>query len=142
MTKVLQHGASGARLADMTADLVVVLDAGADSDAEELADLTRRLRTELLDLDIDSVEHVAGGVAPEGAKGVELLSIGGLVVQFVRGADVLRSVVSTTAAWLRRQEARSVKLTLDGDTLEVTGLSSEEQSGLIEVWVARHARDG
>ena len=138
----MQHGASGVRLADMTADLLVVLDAGADSDAEELADLTRRLRTELLDLDIDSVEHAAGGAAPVGAKGVELLSIGGLVVQFVRGADVLRSVVSTTAAWLRRQEARSVKLTLDGDTLEVTGLSSEEQSGLIEVWVARHARDG
>jgi hypothetical protein len=142
MTKVLQHGASGVRLADMTADLLVVLDAGKDSDAEELAELTQRLRTELLDLDIDSVEHAAGGVAPEGAKGVELLSIGGLVVQFARGADVLRSVVSTTAAWLRRQEARSVKLTLDGDTLEVTGLSSEEQSGLIEVWVARHARDG
>ena len=126
----------------MTADLLVVLDAGADSDAEELADLTRRLRTELLDLDIDSVEHAAGSAAPVGAKGVELLSIGGLVVQFVRGADVLRSVVSTTAAWLRRQEARSVKLTLDGDTLEVTGLSSEEQRGLIEVWVARHAHDG
>ncbi len=119
-----------------------MLDAGADYDAEELADLTRLLRTELLDLDVDSVEHAAGAPAPEGAKGAELISVGVLMVQFVLRADVLRSVVSTTAAWLRRQQARSVKLTLDGDTLEVTGISSEEQSGLIELWVARHARDG
>jgi hypothetical protein len=129
-------------LAPMQAELTAVLDAGADYDAEELADLTQRLRSELLDLDVDSVEAAAGGAAPEGAKGVELLSIGGLVVRFVLRTDVLKAVVSTTGAWLRRQPARSVKLTLDGDTLEVTGLSSQAQSELIEVWVARHARDG
>jgi hypothetical protein len=122
-------------------ELAAVVEADASYDAEELADLTRRLRSELLDLDIDSVEPVAGGEAPAGAKGVELLAIGGLVVRFVLRAEVLRSVAHTAAAWVGRQRARSVKLTLDGDVLEVTGLSSAEQSRLIEVWVARHACD-
>ena len=124
------------------AELIAVLEAGVGYDAEELADLTERLGSELRDLDVDSVAAAADGEAPEGAKGIELLGIGGLVVRFALRAEVLRSVAHTAAAWLGRQQARSVKLTLDGDTLEVTGISSDEQSALIEVWVARHARDG
>ena len=37
------------------AELSVELQSGPDTDAEELAQLTNRLRTELLDLDIDAV---------------------------------------------------------------------------------------
>jgi hypothetical protein len=119
------------------------LDAGPDHDAEELAELTGRLRDALLDLDVvDQVEPASAGAAPEGAKGVELLAIGGLVVRFVLSSAVLRSVVDTTVGWLSRQQARSVKLTLDGDTLEVTGGSSEDQERLVALWVARHAGGG
>lgn len=123
-------------------ELAAVLDAGPDCDAEDLAELTQRLRGELLDLDVDAVELATEGEAPVGAKGVELIAIGGLVVRFVMKATVLRSVVDATVAWMTRQQARSVKLTLDGDTLEVTGVSSDEQSRLIELWVARHADAG
>jgi hypothetical protein len=115
------------------------LDAGPEQDAEELAELTQRLRDELLELDVDAVEPATGGAAPEGAKGLELLAVGGLVVRFAMKANILRTVVDVTVGWLGRQQARSVKLTLDGDTLELTGVSSEEQQRLIELWVARHA---
>jgi hypothetical protein len=37
-------------------ELAAVVEAGEDYDAEELADLTRRLPRELQDLDIDSVD--------------------------------------------------------------------------------------
>lgn len=123
-------------------ELVAVLDAGLDSDAEELFELTQRLRGELLGLDVDAVGLRAPGEAPDGAKGAELLAFGGLAIQFALKSPVLRSVVDTTVAWLGRQQARSVKLTLDGDTLEVTGVSSDEQSRLVEQWVARHAHGG
>jgi hypothetical protein len=123
-------------------ELAAVLDAGPDYDAEELHELTQRLRGELLELDVDAVALRGEGDAPEGAKGIELLAIGGLVVRFALQTKVLRSVVDTTIAWLGRQQARSVKLTLDGDTLEVSGVSSDEQSRLIEQWVARHADAG
>jgi hypothetical protein len=110
-----------------------------DTDLEELAELTRRLRAELLDLDVDAVESMTTGDAPAGAKGVELLALGGLVVRFALQHEVLTSIVNGVRSWLHRQSARSVKLTLDGDSLEVTGMSSEEQDRLVELWVARHA---
>lgn len=124
-------------------ELAAVLDAGPDHDAEELFELTQGLRGELLALDVDAVGLGAHGEArgevPDGAKGAELLAFGGLAIQFALKSPILRSVVDTTVAWLGRQQARSVKLTLDGDTLEVTGVSSQEQSQLVEQWVARHA---
>lgn len=123
-------------------ELAAVLDAGPDHNAEELLELTQGLRGELLELDVDAVAPGTSGDAPAGAKGAELLAFGGLAIQFALKSPVLRSVVDTTVAWLGRQQARSVKLTLDGDTLEVTGVSSDEQSQLVEQWVARHADDG
>ena len=126
-------------MAGTQAQLAAVVDAGPDSDAEELAELTRRLRGQLLELDVDTVEPATGGEAPAGSKGVELLAIGGLVIQFAMKSEVLKSVVDATTAWLGRQQGRSVKLTLDGDTLEVTGVSSDEQRRLVDLWVARHA---
>jgi hypothetical protein len=136
MNGVRSHmeGASG--------ELAAVLDAGADYEADELLELAQGLRGELLELDVDAVRLGIEGVAPDGAKGVELLAFGGLSIQFALKSPVLRSVVDTTVAWLGRQQARSVRLTLDGDTLEVTGVSSDEQCRLVEQWVARHADDG
>jgi hypothetical protein len=54
---------------------------------------------------------------------VELLALRGLVVQFVLQPEVLTS--DGVRSWLQRQSARSVKLTLAGDSLEVTAVSSE-----------------
>jgi hypothetical protein len=118
------------------------LDAGPDSDAEELSELTQGLRDELLELDVDAVEPATEGEAPSGSKGPEFLAIGGLAIKFALQSSVLKSVVDTTVAWLGRQQARSVKLTLDGDTLELTGVSSDEQGRLVDQWIARHADDG
>ena len=120
-------------------ELALQLETLPDTDSEELAALVQRLRAELLDLDVDRVEPLTAGEAPEGAKGVELLALGGLVVQFVLQPGVLTSIVDGVRSWLQRQSARSVKLTLDGDSLEVTGVSSEEQDRLVELWIARNA---
>jgi hypothetical protein len=125
-----------------TGKLAAVLDAGPDHDAEELLDLTHRLRGELLELEVDAVRLETLTETPEGAKGVELLAFGGLTIEFALKSAMLRSVVDTVVAWLGRQQARSIKLSLDGDTLEVTGASSDEQRRLIEQWVARHADHG
>lgn len=122
-------------------ELAAVLDPGPGVDSEEAFELTQRLRGELLELDLDGVELKGDGEAPDGAKAVELLTIGGLVLKFALNSAVLKSVVETTTVWLGRQQARSVKLTLDGDTLELTGVSSEDQSRLVDEWVARHAVD-
>jgi hypothetical protein len=98
-----------------------------DTDSEELAALVQGLRAELHELDVDGVEPLAAGEAPEGAKGVEL-ALRDLVVQFVLQPEVLTS--DGVRSWLQRQSARSMKLTLVRDSLEVTGVSSEDQDRL------------
>ena len=84
----------------------------------------------------------SGGEAPDSSKGVGLLAAGGLVVRFVLRQDLLQSIIDGIRSWLGRQHARSIKLTLDGDSLELTGVSSAEQDRLVELWVMRHAGAG
>ncbi len=123
-------------------ELTVEVESTADTDAEELAQLTTRLRDELLDLDVDAVYTPSGGEAPDSSKGLDLLAAGELVVQFVLRQDLLQSIIDGVRSWLGRQHARSIKLTLDGDSLELTGVSSAEQDRLVELWVVRHGGAG
>jgi hypothetical protein len=126
-------------MADGLAELSVELEAGPDTDDEELAQLASRLRAELLDLDVDVVRQSARGEAPKDAKGAGLLAAAELVVGLVASPEVLASIIGGIRSWLGRNRARSVKLSLDGDVLEVSGVSSAEQDRLIDLWVTRHA---
>jgi hypothetical protein len=62
------------------ATLAVKVAVGPDSDAEELAQATRQLRRELLDLDVDSVEAPPAGEPPAGSRAVDVATLGALVV--------------------------------------------------------------
>ena len=123
-------------------ELAVEVEAAADTDAEELVQLTNRLREELLGLDVEAVYSASGGEAPDSSKGIDLLAAGALVVQFVLHPDVLQSIIDGVRSWLGRQHARSIKLTLDGDSLELTKASTAEQDRLVELWVMRHGGAG
>jgi hypothetical protein len=123
---------------DGSHELTVEVEAAADSDAEEQAQLTNRLREELLGLDVEAVYSASAGEAPDSSKGIDLLAAGALVVQFVLHPDVFQSIIDSIRSWLGRQRARSIKLTLDGDSIELTRASTEEQDRLVELWMMRH----
>jgi hypothetical protein len=108
----------------------------ADSDAEELADLAGGLHAELLDVDAASVAPLPAEAAPEGAKGLADLA-GWLLVQ-VGTLDGLRAVVAAVRGWTART-GRTVEISLGGDALKVTGVTSQQQGELIDAWLARHA---
>jgi hypothetical protein len=110
-----------------------------ESDPQELQELTGKLRRELLQLDVESVAPSVAGEAPEGAKAVDLMVIGTLIVNLGRSAGALASVVRAVQGWLGSQPARTVKLQLDGDSIEVTGVKSGDQQRLIDLWIERHA---
>lgn len=125
-------------MTEALSELRVELLPAPDIDAEEMAELTGRLRSELLDLDVNAVERAVSGAAPDAAKGADLLALGALVVQFADSA-MLQSLVGVVGSWLGRQDHRSIKLTLDGDSLELSSVSTAEQQQLIDLWVNRHA---
>jgi len=120
--------------------LAVEVSAGSSADSEELDELVGQLRRELLELEVESVDRARGGPVPKGARAVDVLALGTLLVSLVDPATVLPAVVAAVEAWLRGRGQRSVKLELDGDILEVTGLSSRDQGRLIDGWLDRHAR--
>jgi hypothetical protein len=111
----------------------------ADSDSEELADLTDRLHAELLGVDAASVAPLPAEAAPEGAKGLADLA-GWLLVQFGT-LDGLRAAVAVVRGWTSRT-GRTAEISIGGDALKVTGVTSQQQAELIDAWLARHAADG
>jgi hypothetical protein len=121
-----------------TTELRVQVDAEG-ADLEEIAELTRQLRRTLLELDVDAVEPMPKGKAPPDTKAVEALALGGLLVSLVNASGVLGSVVEAIQSWVVGRGPRSVRLELDGDVLEVSGVSSRRQDELIKVWLDRHA---
>ena len=122
-----------------TAEVRLDLALAADAAADEVEEATARLRRELLELEIERVERVSEGEAPAGTRAFEILALGSLIVTLGRNIDALAQVVRTVKEWVGRDAKRTVVLELDGDRLEVAGVSSEEQERLISAWLARHS---
>lgn len=126
-------------MTDDRSELEINLAVDEEVSPREMEELTAAMRRELLLLDVQSVDRVSGGPAPEGAKGIELAAIGALIVNLGQATPVLGQVVEAIRAWTARSPNRTVKLTLDGDTLEVGGISESQQHDVIRDWMARHA---
>lgn len=120
------------------AALELAVDAGPGADEDELERLARSLRAELLQLDVDAVEPAATGPVPEGARAVEALVAGALVVRLARNSDALSSFVHAVRGWLGANAERRVRIELDGDVLELTGASDDERQRLVDAWIDRH----
>jgi hypothetical protein len=110
-----------------------------DTDPEELTQLTAHLRHELLDLDVDAVASPRLGAPPPGSRAVDLVAIGTLIVTFAK-SELLVAVIAAVRAWLADSQQCSVRVSLDGDVLELTGLSSKEQHRVVAQWLDRHTK--
>ena len=119
--------------------LELQLELAAEGDPGEVAEMTARLRRELIQLDVQAVDQREAAKLPTGAKAAEAMMLGTLVVTLARSAGTLASVVRATQAWLSRSKGRTVKVELAGDSIELTGVSSRDQQRLIESWIERHA---
>jgi len=116
------------------------LDAGPDSDDTELDRNTEQLRRRLLELDVENAYRPAAGEAPEGAKAVDAATLGLIIVQLLPVLPALHDIVQAVRVWLSHNPERSAALEIDGDRIEVSGISLDEQRELIRLWTDRHAR--
>ena len=115
------------------------------ADPERLDELTRFLRDELLQFDVDDVTALRVGEPSQGARVFDVLAVGGLLVGLGRSAEGLRPIVSAIRKWLARGEGarRTVRLEIDGDALELSEASAADQERLIGLFISRHApREG
>lgn len=117
----------------MSTELKIEL-AEPDADPEAVDELTQSLRLELLELDVDDVSPVSVGPAPPGSKGLELAAIGALLVQVKGTVGAVSAVVSALRSWLQRGPTprRSLKVTVNGQTLELTAATAEQQQQVVD----------
>jgi hypothetical protein len=126
-------------MTERLAQVDVRIEAEPDADREELVALAVRLREWLLPVGVESVGLVAAGPAPSGTRSAEVFVAGVLTVLFARSSELLGKLVDVVQSWLSSSGARSVRLELDGDVLEVTGITRGDQRELIQIWIDRHA---
>jgi hypothetical protein len=105
-------------------------------DREELGRLAEALRRELLDLDVGAVQQPSAGQAPEDSRAFDIAALGTLVVALAK-SELLAAIVGAVTAWLTNRGQQTVKLEVDGDVLELTGLPSRERRRLTEEWLGR-----
>ena len=88
--------------------LIMQIDAGQEADDERLDYLTRQLRNEIQELEIESVELTSGELAPEGTKSGEAIALGELAVTVLPA--VIPPLIGFLQAWLLRDKSRGVKI--------------------------------
>ncbi len=118
--------------------LTITLNAEPDIDTEDLERLTRQLRDELLELDVQA-DFVTGGPAPTNAKAGEVIEWGALLLTLAASGGVITTLINAIQAWLtNRNQPATVTVEMGGDKLQITGNPSPEQRRLIEAFLHRH----
>ncbi len=119
---------------------ILVLQPDPDTDPEREERLVRRLRSEINELDIESIVPVTAGELPKGAKGVDPVTLGALLVAFSASGGVFTTLIGTVQNWLDRQTGRHrIAVTIDGDTIELERATAEQQRELLDAFVQRHS---
>jgi hypothetical protein len=111
------------------------------ADAERVDLLTGHLRRELTQLDVDGVRPLPDVEPPPGTRALDAAVIGGLLVTLGQSGAGLAAVITAIRGWLARTPgpARTVRVELGGDVLELSQASAAEQDRLIELFVGRHS---
>lgn len=114
-----------------------------EAPTEQVERASDLLRDVLLELEVDSVRRLTHGEAPPGSRGVDLAAIGGMLVSLPATPGMLSGLIDAIRNWLRRpgSEAvpRSVRIEIDGDVLELSHATSDQQSRLVDDWLQRRA---
>jgi hypothetical protein len=118
--------------------LLLQVQVGEGADDDSLAESLAVLSGELSELDVHDVGPQTAGAVPTGAKGIELLAVGTLLVKLGRSSKILREVVGAVRDWMDRSDIATVKMVVDGDVLEITGASDVDVKALVDAFVKRH----
>ena len=97
----------GETMSENSAELFIELSLEGGEPAE-LDELTRQLRAEVEELNIDSVERVPAGDAPEGTKSADLSAIGQMAVTLA--PTIIPPLFELLKSWVERKPSKPVKI--------------------------------
>jgi Effector Associated Constant Component 1 len=105
-------------------------------DGQELEEATSQLHRQLLELDVEDVARVATGPPPDGARAGEALELGVLVVALLRTPSLITALASVLSCWISAKHGRSAVVELNGQRLELSGVSGEDRTEMIRLFEA------
>lgn len=113
------------------------VDSGNVLDPDELDRVTRQLRSDLAELNVESVEFPHSTNVPAGAKSAEAVALGSLAVAVLPVA--IPKVIEFLRDWLMRGENRTLKLKLQvgGNSAEIEYNPSTVATNDIELMVGK-----
>jgi hypothetical protein len=114
----------------------VWIDESSDLDKAQSLALTGRLERDLKALDVESVARSPEVIPPEAKAGVGAAAAG-LVVQLGRSVGVT-ALVAVIRRWAEANRT-TVKVSIGGDVLELSGVSAQLQQRIVDDWLDRHA---
>jgi len=79
-----------------------------DGDQAELDELTRELKSEIGQLNVDSVDDVSQGEAPDGTKAIDWASIGNLAITLA--PTIVPPLFELLKSWVERKPSTPVKI--------------------------------
>lgn len=124
-------------MADDPVRLRLVLPQADDSDPAELDELTRSLRRQILELEVDDVAAEPVGPPPPGSKGLDATTIGTLLVTMSGAGGLFVSLVETIRSWITGQSDRQRVVLEVGDAkLELSSATPEQRQALIDQFIA------
>lgn len=132
---------AGKGMTEQVVQLTLRIETDSEADAEELAMLAVDLRGLLLELDIESADRLTRSQAPPGTRSGGMFVAGALTVILARSKELVTKLLESVQWWVSRVAGRSVKIELDGDKLELNGLTLEDQRKLIQLFIDRHTAE-
>ena len=97
----------GGSMPENAAELLIELSLEG-GDSTELDELTRQLRAEVEQLNVDSVEQVSVGPAPDGTKAVDFAAIGQMAVTLAPA--IVPPLFELLKSWVERKPSTPVKI--------------------------------
>jgi hypothetical protein len=114
-----------------------------EADDERLATMTETLRQDLLALDVDSVKRLSGGTAPNGSKGIDPAAVGAILVALKGSVELATQVVAAVKSWMKRGNSKTatqvLKLTMNGQSIELSAATLDQQQQLVDAFVSAAA---
>ncbi len=97
----------GDPMSENSAELLIELSLEG-GDLSELDELTRQLRAEVAELNVDSIQQVSEGMAPKGTKAVDMAAIGQMAISLA--PTVVPPLFDLLKSWVERKPSTPIKV--------------------------------
>lgn len=116
----------------------ILVEVFGEGDRAEQDRMARELRDELLGVrEVEAVNPAVTGPAPPGTRAVGIVAIGALLVEIAGSVSAVDKLVKVALGWFnRRPEGKAMRVTINGQTIEFTPESSDQQAEMIRTFVA------